>query len=83
MTRTLDDKLQVSTAQTEVTVVADAVQLATPETAAVARQLSAEQLVAVPTPTRSFTHLLSAEAGVSCGSITGVDKRRLEIYHRL
>jgi hypothetical protein len=63
--RSLDDKLQVSATTTEVTVVADAAQLATRETAAVARQLSAEQLVAVPTPTRSFTHLLSAEAGVS------------------
>jgi hypothetical protein len=35
------------------------------ETAATFRQLNAEELTKVPTSTRSFTHLLSAEAGVS------------------
>jgi hypothetical protein len=63
--RTLEDRLQVAGARTEVTVVAGGTSLATPETAAISRQLSSEQLVSVPTPTRSFTHLLTAEAGVS------------------
>jgi carboxypeptidase family protein len=35
------------------------------ETAATFRQINAEELTKVPTSTRSFTHLLSAEAGVS------------------
>jgi hypothetical protein len=62
--RTLDVRLEVG--QVDVVVnITDGAQLITPETAATFRQLSAEQLVQVPTSTRSFTHLLSAESGVS------------------
>ena len=46
----------------EITVAADVIQR---ETATTFRQLNAEELTKVPTSTRSFTHLLSAEAGVS------------------
>lgn len=64
--RTLEDRLEVAGVAGEtVTVVEGGAALATPDTSAVARQISAEQLVAVPTSTRSFTQLLSAEAGVN------------------
>lgn len=62
--RTLEDKLEIGEVGLVVNV-ADGAALVTPETSAVARQLTAEQLVQVPTSTRSFTQLLSAEAGVS------------------
>jgi hypothetical protein len=39
--------------------------LVTPETATLSRQINAEQLVSVPTSTRSFTQLLNTEAGVN------------------
>lgn len=39
--------------------------LVTPTISATFRQLSADELLLVPMTTRSFTHLLSAEAGVS------------------
>ncbi|HYN10975.1 MAG TPA: TonB-dependent receptor [Vicinamibacterales bacterium] len=41
------------------------VELLTPTTATAFRRLSADELTLVPTTTRSFTHLLSSEAGVS------------------
>ncbi|HEY0170057.1 MAG TPA: carboxypeptidase regulatory-like domain-containing protein [Pyrinomonadaceae bacterium] len=64
--RTLEDRLEVAGVSGEsVTVVEGGAALSTPDTSAVARQLTAEQLVAVPTSTRSFTQLLSAEAGVN------------------
>lgn len=64
--RTFEDKLEVAGVSDEtVTVVEGGAAFATPDTSAVARQLSAEQIVAVPTSTRSFTQLLSAEAGVN------------------
>ncbi|MET0649325.1 MAG: carboxypeptidase-like regulatory domain-containing protein [Pyrinomonadaceae bacterium] len=64
--RTLDAALEVGEITGEVVNVTDTgAALATPDTSAVARQLSAEQLVAIPTSTRSFTQLLSAEAGVN------------------
>jgi hypothetical protein len=64
--RTLEDRLEVAGVAGEtVTVVEGGAALATPDTSAVARQLSAEQLVSVPTSTRSFTQLLAAEAGVN------------------
>lgn len=64
--RTLEDKLEVAGVSGEsVTVISDGAVLATPDTAAIARQISGEQLVTVPTSTRSFTQLLSAEAGVN------------------
>lgn len=62
--RTLEDKLEIGEVGAVINVTAGA-DLVTPETSTVARQLSAEQLVQVPTSTRSFTQLLSAEAGVS------------------
>ncbi|HEX7317211.1 MAG TPA: carboxypeptidase-like regulatory domain-containing protein [Pyrinomonadaceae bacterium] len=64
--RTLEDRLEVAGVAGEtVTVIEGGAALATPDTATVARQISAEQIVAVPTSTRSFTQLLSAEAGVN------------------
>lgn len=62
--RTLEDKLEVGEIGAVINITEGAV-LLTPETSAVARQLSSEQLVEVPTSTRSFTQLLSTEAGVN------------------
>ena len=62
--RTLEDKLEIGDIGAVINVT-EGVALITPETSTVARQLSSEQLVQVPTSTRSFTQLLSAEAGVS------------------
>ncbi|HEU4433468.1 MAG TPA: carboxypeptidase-like regulatory domain-containing protein, partial [Pyrinomonadaceae bacterium] len=62
--RTLEDKLEVGEIGAVINITEGAA-LITPEMSAVARQLSSEQLVQVPTSTRSFTQLLSAEAGVS------------------
>ncbi len=62
--RILEIKLEVGEVTIEVQVT-DAAPLATPTTATVFRQLSGQELVQVPTATRSFTHLLSADAGVS------------------
>lgn len=62
--RSLEDKLEVGEIGAVINITEGAA-LITPETSAVARQLSSEQLVQVPTSTRSFTQLLSAEAGVS------------------
>ncbi|HYG08830.1 MAG TPA: carboxypeptidase regulatory-like domain-containing protein, partial [Pyrinomonadaceae bacterium] len=66
VTRTLEDRLEIGELSGEVITItsADATLLAT-ETATTARQVSSEQLVAIPTSTRSFTQLLSSEAGVS------------------
>jgi hypothetical protein len=62
--RTLEDKLEIGEIGAVINITEGAA-LITPETSSVARQLSSEQLVQVPTSTRSFTQLLSAEAGVS------------------
>ena len=62
--RTLEEKLELGEIGAVINITEGAA-LITPETSTVARQLSAEQLVQVPTSTRSFTQLLSAEAGVS------------------
>ena len=62
--RTLEDKLEIGEIGAVINITEGAA-LITPETSTVARQLSSEQLVQVPTSTRSFTQLLSAEAGVS------------------
>ena len=62
--RTLEIKLETG-ALNEVVNITDAAPLLTPETATTFRQLNAEELTKVPTGTRSFTHLLSAEAGIS------------------
>ena len=63
--RTLEDKLEVGEIGAVINVTGEGAALITPETSAVSRQLSAEQLVEVPTSTRSFTQLLSTEAGVN------------------
>lgn len=62
--RVLDTKLEVGEVAVEVNIT-DTAPLVTPTTATTFRQLNAEELTKVPTSTRSFTHLLSAEAGVS------------------
>jgi len=62
--RVLDIKLEVGEVSIEVNIT-DNAPLVTPTTATTFRQLSGQELVQVPTSTRSFTHLLSAEAGVS------------------
>jgi hypothetical protein len=62
--RALDTKLEVGEMAAVINVMSGA-DLVTPETSAIARQLTAKQLVQVPTSTRSFTQLLSAEAGVT------------------
>ncbi len=62
--RTLEDTLEVGEVGATINIVEGAA-LVTPETATTFRQLSAEELVSVPTSTRSFTQLLSTEAGVN------------------
>jgi hypothetical protein len=62
--RFFNSKLEVGEVSVEVNIT-DTVPLATPTTAATYRQLSGQELVQVPTSTRSFTHLLSADAGIS------------------
>jgi hypothetical protein len=62
--RVLDTKLEVGEVSIEVNIT-DTAPLVTPTTATTSRQLNGEELVQVPTATRSFTTLLSAEAGVS------------------
>jgi Carboxypeptidase regulatory-like domain len=62
--RVLDTTLEVGEVSIEVNIT-DTAPLSTPTTATTFRQLSGQELVQVPTATRSFTHLLSAEAGVS------------------
>jgi hypothetical protein len=64
--RTLDARLEVGEITGDVVTVTDTgVAVTTPDTATLSRQLSSNQLVAIPTSTRSFTQLLSAEAGVT------------------
>lgn len=62
--RTLEDKMEVGEVGATINIVEGAA-LITPETSTTFRQLSAEELVSVPTSTRSFTQLLSTEAGVN------------------
>lgn len=62
--RSLEVALEVGEVSMSITV-ADTPPLVTPTTATTFRQLSGQDLVRLPTSTRSFTHLLSAEAGVS------------------
>jgi hypothetical protein len=57
-------QLAVGSVHEAVTVVAE-VPLVTPNTATTFRQIDTRELLQVPTSTRSFTHLLSAEMGVS------------------
>ncbi len=62
--RTIDVSLSVG-AETAVVTVTDETPLLTPETVTTARQISGEEIVRVPTSTRSFTQLTTADAGVS------------------
>ena len=62
--RSLDDKLEIGEVGATINIT-DGASLITPDTSTTFRQLTAEQLVAVPTSTRSFTQLLSTEAGVN------------------
>ena len=64
VTRTVDVTLDVGASDVFVDVTSEQ-PLVQAETAAVSRQITGEQLTKVPTSTRSFTGLLSAEAGVS------------------
>lgn len=62
--RTLEDKLEIGDVGAVVNITEGAA-LVSSETATTSRQLSSEDLVSVPTSTRSFTQLLSTEAGVN------------------
>ena len=62
--RVLDTDLQVGEVAIEVNIT-DTAPLVTPTTSTTFRQLSGKELVELPTSTRSFTHLLSSDAGVS------------------
>lgn len=62
--RSVNVTLEVGGIAETVTVAAELPVLQT-SSAAVARQLSSEELAAVPSSTRNFTHLLTATAGVS------------------
>jgi Carboxypeptidase regulatory-like domain len=64
VTRQLNVTLEVGAVTEQITVSGDA-PIVVANTAAAYRRLNAEELTLVPTSTRSFTHLLSAEAGVS------------------
>jgi hypothetical protein len=62
--RTLEVKLETGAVSERVDIVAGT-ELVQKETATTFRQLNSVELQEVPSSTRSFTHLLSAEAGVS------------------
>jgi hypothetical protein len=64
VTRQLNVTLDVGTLTDQITVTGDT-PLVVANTAATYRRLAADELTQIPTSTRSFTHLLSAEAGVS------------------
>jgi hypothetical protein len=64
VTRQINVSLEVGAVTDAITVIADA-PVVVANTAATYRRLNADELTLVPTSTRSFTHLLSAEAGVS------------------
>ncbi len=62
----LEDRLEIGELSGEtVTITESSGPLLATETSTTSRQVSSEELVAVPTSTRSFTQLLSSEAGVS------------------
>ena len=62
--RTIDVQLEVGGLTEQVTVMSDSPVLQN-TTPTVARRLSSEEITSVPSSTRSFTHLLTATAGVS------------------
>ena len=64
VTRTVDVSLEVGSADVFVDVASEQPLVQT-ESAAISRQITGEQITKIPTSTRSFTGLLSAEAGVS------------------
>ena len=64
VTRAVEAILEVGGADVVVTVTSDQ-PLVQSESAAISRQISGEEVTKIPTSTRSFTGLLSAEAGVS------------------
>ncbi len=64
VTRTVDVTLDVGVSEVYIEVMSDQ-PLIQAESAAVSRQITGEQLIKTPTSTRSFTGLLSSEAGVS------------------
>ncbi len=64
VTRAVEAALEVGTADVFVDVTSDQ-PLVQAETATVSRQITGEQLTRTPTSVRSFTNILSAEAGVS------------------
>jgi hypothetical protein len=63
--RTIEATLEVQATPGETITVTSDVLLTTPETPATFRRISSEELLELPTSTRSFTHLLSAEGGIS------------------
>ena len=63
--RNIEAMLQIQAAAGQTVTVFENVKLAQTETAATFRQFSSQDLLELPTSTRSFTHLLSAEGGVS------------------
>jgi hypothetical protein len=65
VSRTLEATLEVESAPGQEVLVVENALLVQPDTAATSRQISTRELLEVPTSTRSFTHLLSAEAGIS------------------
>jgi len=64
VTRTVDDKLEIGEVDAIVNIT-EGSSLVAAESSTTFRQLSSEDLVTVPTSTRSFTQLLSTEAGVN------------------
>lgn len=62
--RTLEASLQIGAIDNVVTITSD-LPLVQAESAATSRQITGEEVTKLPTSTRSFTGLLSAEAGVS------------------
>ncbi len=66
VTRSVEVTLEVGVSEIYIDVIADQ-PLVQAESAAVSRQITGEQLTRTPTSTRSFTGLLSSEAGVSSG----------------
>ncbi|HEY0658023.1 MAG TPA: carboxypeptidase-like regulatory domain-containing protein, partial [Pyrinomonadaceae bacterium] len=64
VTRAVEAVLEVGGADVLVTVTTDQ-PLVQSESAAIARQITGEEMTKIPTSTRSFTGLLSSEAGVS------------------
>jgi hypothetical protein len=65
VSRTVEAVLEVESAPGQEVLVVENALLVQPDTAATSRQISTRELLEVPTSTRSFTHLLSGEAGIS------------------